>query len=144
MTAAAHALDKRLDLKVVGSDVVHRRDHAVEHVIAAAELAGAFDRDHIARVGNHTDDRRVALVRRTDGAHAAVCQIAADGAAGDRAFGVQDGVGKFFGVLLRKTEHMKGKTLRALAADAGEAGKLLDQLFQCRREVFHDLNLAVP
>ena len=140
--ALRHAVQERLDLKIVGPHVVHRGDDAVEHVVASVILAGALDGDHVARVGHHADDVLVALRGRADGAKPPIGQVAADGAASHGALGLDDGVGKGLRFLLRQAQHVEGKALRALAADAGQARELLDELFKRRGKVLHRLILS--
>ena len=48
------------DAQIVGADAVERREHAVQHVVAAAKAAGALDREQIGRRGDHADEARVA------------------------------------------------------------------------------------
>src|SRR5216683_5267631 len=45
--ATADARHELRDLEVIRTDAVHRRDGAVEHVIATLVLTGALDREHI-------------------------------------------------------------------------------------------------
>src|SRR5205807_3860085 len=59
--AAADAVEQLADAKVVRPDAVHRRDVPAEHMVTAAELLGAFDRDDVPRFLDHADHRRVAL-----------------------------------------------------------------------------------
>ena len=47
------------DLEPLGADAVDRADRAVEHVVAAAELAGALDGEHVQRL---LDDAQPAVV----------------------------------------------------------------------------------
>ncbi len=84
----------------------------------------------------------ITLRRRADRAEAAVRQIAADGAERDGALGVDDGIGKGLGLLFGQAQHEKREPLCALAADAGQARELLNELFERRGKVFHGLNLS--
>ena len=137
-----HAVEQRLNLQIVGPHMVHRRDDAVQHVVAAVVFARALDGDDVARVGDDADDMFITLRRRADGAEAAVRQIAADGAERDGALGVDDGIGKGLGLLFGQAQHEKREPLCALAADAGQARELLNELFERRGKVFHGLNLS--
>src|SRR5680860_1553187 len=47
------------DAQVVRADPLDRRDRATEHVVAATELAGAFDRDDVLGLLHDTDHRKV-------------------------------------------------------------------------------------
>src|SRR3954453_17132384 len=43
------------DAQLLGTDALQGRDRAAQHVVAAAELAGAFDGDHVLGVLDDTD-----------------------------------------------------------------------------------------
>src|SRR5919202_417164 len=58
--AGGEALHELLDAQVVGPHALDRADGAAEHVVAAAELARLLDRDHVLRLLDDADDRRVA------------------------------------------------------------------------------------
>mgnify|MGYP002552882474 CR=1 FL=1 len=111
-------------------------------VCRALRAEGALDGDDVARVGDDADDMFITLRRRADRAEAAVRQIAADGAERDGALGVDDGIGKGLGLLFGQAQHEKREPLCALAADAGQARELLNELFERRGKVFHGLNLS--
>ena len=49
-------------LQVLGVDAVDRRERAAEHVVAAAELVRALDRDHVAGLLDDADQRGVAAL----------------------------------------------------------------------------------
>ena len=54
------------DLQVLGIDAVDRRQRAAEHVVAAAELVRALDRDDVAGLLDDADQRRVAALVEAD------------------------------------------------------------------------------
>ena len=60
----------------------------------------------------------------------------------DGVLGVDDGIGKGLGLLFGQAQHEKREPLCALAADAGQARELLNELFERRGKVFHGLNLS--
>src|SRR6188768_413254 len=51
--------DQLAHAQLLGADAVERRDCAAEHVVAAPELAGALDRDHVLGLLDHADQRVV-------------------------------------------------------------------------------------
>src|SRR5829696_1052556 len=72
------ALDARIelrDLEVVGLDAVDRRERAAEHVVAAAVLVRALDRDDVPRLLDDADQRRVAALVRADRAARALREV---------------------------------------------------------------------
>ena len=54
-------MEQLADSEVVRSDAVHRRDVPAEDVVPPPELLCALDRDDVARLLDHADDRRVSL-----------------------------------------------------------------------------------
>ena len=64
--------------QVLGLDAVDRRERAAEHVVAAAELVRALDRDHVLRLLDDADRRRVAALVEADRAARALGEVEAD------------------------------------------------------------------
>ncbi len=60
--AAGDARQQALDLQVVGADALQRRDRAHQHVIDAAEAAGAIDDVDVLRLFDDADDAVIAAV----------------------------------------------------------------------------------
>ena len=61
LAGPSHARDELGDLQVLGIDAVDRRQRASEHVVAAAVLVRALDRDHVAGLlddADHAASRR--------------------------------------------------------------------------------------
>ena len=58
--AGAEAPDQLGDAEVVGADPVERRQQAVEHVVAAPEVAAALERGQVRRGRDHADGLGVA------------------------------------------------------------------------------------
>ena len=59
--AARAAAEQLADAQVLGVRALERRQRAAQHVIAAAELAGALERQHVTRLLDHAHQRAVAL-----------------------------------------------------------------------------------
>ena len=55
-----HALDQLADTDVVRSDVPHRRQRAVQHMIQTLVLLRALERNYVARLCHHADHLLVA------------------------------------------------------------------------------------
>ena len=123
-----------MDPDVVRANVIHGRQHAVQDVIDAVILAAALEREHIARLRHDADSTLVALRRGADGARLLIGEILADTAAVDVFLGVHNGGCKLQRLLLREGQNMKRQPLRALAPDAGQRGKLVDEIFKCVRK----------
>ena len=137
-TALSHPLQQWLDGDVIGTDVVHGTDDAVEHMVFAVELPAPLHGRHVPWVRHHADHRVIPLGRGTDGAQPPGGEIAAYGAIGDGAFGGNDGIRKRLSVLLRQAQYMKGQPLGGLSTDPRQTGKLFDQRLQRRGKILHD------
>ena len=114
-------------MQIIGAHMIDGGEDTVEHMVATTELTGALHRQHIAGVGHHADDVLITLVVCADRAQAARRQRAAHGAEGHAALGVHDGLGELLRFTLGQVQYMEGEALCRLAADAGQAGKLLHQ-----------------
>ena len=65
------------DPQLVGADALDRADGALQHVVAAVELAGLLDRHDVARLLDHADHRGVAAGVGADVALAALGDVEA-------------------------------------------------------------------
>ena len=93
--AGGHPGDQFGDPQVIRPHVVHRGNYAVENVVQPMVFAGALHGDDVLGVRHHADQGVVPLGAGTEGAGAVpLSEVLADGAAGHRAFGVEDGGGK--------------------------------------------------
>ena len=114
----------------------------MEHVVHPLVLPGALHGHHVLGVGHHADDAAVPPGGGADGAGPLpLGQVLAHGAAGDGGLGLEDGVGKGPGRLLRLVQQIEGQALGALAAHAGQLGKLLHQIFQGGGKILHGIDL---
>ena len=57
----------------------------------------------------------------------------------DCALGFQNGLGKAFRILHRKAQYMESKPLGGLAANTGQARKLIGQILQRRGKKLHTI-----
>jgi hypothetical protein len=78
------------DPQVLGVDAVDRRQRAAEHVIAAAVLVGALERDHVRGLLDDADQRGVAALVLADPAARSLREVAADLAQADPLLDVAD------------------------------------------------------
>ena len=140
--AGGHPLYQGLDVQVIRPHVVHGGDHPVEHVVEPLVLPGPLHGHHVLRVGHHTDDGGVPLGAGEDGAGAVpLRQMLTHRTAVDGGLGGQNGLGKGGGVLLWEGEDVERQPLGGFDADAGQAGELLHQIFQCGGEILHGKDL---
>ena len=131
------ALDARVelgDLEVLRLDAVDRRERAAEHVVAAAVLVRALDRDHVAGLLDDADQRGVAALVLADRAARALGQVEADLAEADPLLDVADRLRERVGVLGRRAQQVEREPLRRAVADAGELAQLGDQALDGRGE----------
>ena len=111
-------------------------------MVDPAVLLGALDGHDVARALHHADGAVVAVLVGADLADLPVGQVLANRAGANLLVRLQDGVGKLLGLVLGEVQHIKGEPLGRLAADARQAGKLLDQAGQRQHIVFHRLKQA--
>src|SRR5262249_12044785 len=122
---------------LLGSDPVNRRESALEHVIAAAELAGALQRDHVHGLLHDAEQRRIAALVSADGAGLRLGDVAANLAILNPGLEFEDRLREAAGVLVAGTEEMEGDPLRRFSSEAREAGELGDERFEERARVLH-------
>jgi hypothetical protein len=96
-------------------------------VIAAVELAGALDRDHVARLFDDADRGGLAALVLADSTGRLRGEVEADLAVADRRLDLADGVGKRERLLLGRAEEMEREPLRGALPDAGQTRELGDQ-----------------
>ena len=77
IAAGAHPLVQLGDLQILGVDAVDRRQRAAEHVVAAAELVRALDRDHVRGLLDDADQLGVAPLVGADPATRPVGEVEA-------------------------------------------------------------------
>ena len=129
-----HALEQLGDVQVLGIDPVDRRQRAAEHVVAAVELAGALDRDHVARLLDHADHGGLAALVLADPAGGLGGEVEADLALADGLLDLADRVGERERLLLGDAQDVEGEPLGGALPDAGQAGELGDQAVDRRGE----------
>ena len=125
--AVVHAAEQLSHVKVLGIDAVDRRQRPAEHVIAAMELPGALDRDHVARLLDHADGGRLAPLVLADAAAWTRGEVEADLAVADGRLDLPDRVGEPERLLLGDAEDVEREPLRGALADAGQASELGDE-----------------
>jgi len=91
--AVVQSRQQLLNADLVRTDIVHRRDGAVEYMVGAVILVGALNGGHIPRI-LHADHAFVPGRVFADGAKLLLRQIAADLALVDLGVGFGNGVGK--------------------------------------------------
>jgi hypothetical protein len=96
-------------------------------VVAAVELVGALDRDHVAGLLDHTQHRRLAPLVLADAAGGIGRQVEADLALAHGLLDLADGFGQRQGVLVGGAQQVEGEPLRGPLTDAGQARQLGDQ-----------------
>ena len=128
------AVEQLGDVEVLGVHAVDRRQRPAEHVVAAVELAGALDRDHVARLLDHADRGRLAALVLADAAGGLGGQVEADLALAHRLLDLADGVGERERLLVGHAQDVEGEPLSGALADARQARELGDQPVDRRRE----------
>jgi len=91
------------------------------------ELAGALDRDHVARLLDNADRGRLAALVLADAAGRLRGEVEADLTVADRRLDLANRVGKRERLLLRRAEEVEREALRGALPDAGQTRELGDQ-----------------
>ncbi len=138
--AGLDTLDQLLDAQVLGIHPVDRRQRTAEHVVAAAELVGALDRDHVARLLHDADHLAVAPLVLADPAARADGQVEADLTVADGLLDLADRVRQRQRLLGREPQDVERQPLSRALADSGHARQLGDQAVYRRGE--HDPSLS--
>ena len=128
------------DLQVLGIDAVDRRQRAAEHVVEAAVLVGALDRDHVGGLLDDADQRAVAARVLADLAARSLGEVEADLAEPDLLLDLADRVGERAGVGVVGAQDVEGEPLRGALADPRQLRELGDQPVDRLR--IHALTLA--
>jgi hypothetical protein len=98
------------------------------------KLAGALERDHVARLLDDADRGRLAALVLADAAGGLGGEVEADLAVPDRGLDLADGVGQRERLLLGGAQDVEREPLRCALPDAGQARELGDQAVDRRGE----------
>ena len=123
-----HALQQLVDAQVAGIDAVERRERAAEHVVEAAELGGALERDDVDGLLDDADERVVAARVAADRADLVLGQVAALAAEAHPLLHLRERGGERERFVLRPLQDVEGEPLRRPRADAGQAAQLRDEV----------------
>src|SRR5581483_3661872 len=122
--AGLHALDELGDPEVLGVHAVDRRQGAAEHVVEAAVLARALDRDHVGRLLDHADEGSVAARVLADPAARPLGEVEADLAEPDPLLDLADRLGERERLLAGRPQDVEGEPLRRALPDPGQLREL--------------------
>ena len=125
--SASTRREQLLDPQLLGPDALDRRDRALQHVVAAAELVGALDRDDVARLLDDAERRGVAPFVEAVAAQLALGDVEAAPAPVTRSLASMIARGEAVGVLGRGLQEVERDPLRRLRADAGQPPELVDE-----------------
>ena len=125
--ALVDALEELADLEPLGPDAVDRADRAVEHVVAAAELAGPLDRQHVERL---LDDAQLAVVAArvaADRAQRGVADVEAALAEHDLVADGDQRARERARLRVGRAKQVERQALGRLGSDPGQPGERLDE-----------------
>ena len=110
-----------VDAQVARVDAVERRECAAEHVVQAAELGRALERDDVDRLLDDADQRVIAACIETDRARLLLGQVPALATEADALLDLLEGRGEGKRLFLRALQDVERKALSRPSADAWEA-----------------------
>ena len=105
--------------KLFWTNAVQRRNRSMQHVIDAAEVFRFLNRANVCRFFHHAYETLIAGRARAVDTGIDISDVVADRAQVKIGFHVANRGSQFFSVFVARTQHMKGKALRALASDSG-------------------------
>src|SRR5215216_2347999 len=122
-----HPCQELLDLQLVRSDALDRRDRAEQHVVQAAVLLSPLDGDDVAWFLDDAQQRGITSVVAAVHAQVALGEVEAPPAPAHALLRLDDGARKTLGVIGRALQQKERDALRRFGADAREASQLVDQ-----------------
>ena len=125
--AALDAPQQLGDLQVVGVDAVDRRKRAAEHVVEAAVLVGALDRDHVGGLLDDADQRLLAVGSEQIRQSGPSARLKQRSQRPTFSFTSRIAVARRLGLLVRRPQDVEGEALRGALADPRQPGQLGDQ-----------------
>ncbi|MDQ1111309.1 hypothetical protein QE418_000757 [Microbacterium testaceum] len=128
------------DTQIVGTDPRDGADGAAQHVVEAAELAGAFDRRDVFGVFDHADQGRIATRVATDRAAVLLGDVAAYLAELHLVADLSEQRRQARYIERRRLQDVECDALSRLRADARKAAELVDQVLD--DAVVHQVNLV--
>ena len=126
--AVAEPGEQLAHAQVVGADAVDRADRAAEHVVAAAELAGALDRDDVLGLLDDADRVHVAPRVEADAAPLGLGDVEADLAEPHAGLDLGQRVREALDVRRVGLQEVEGDPLGALRPDARQPAELVDEV----------------
>src|SRR5450759_4711934 len=130
------------DPQVVRTDARDRVDGPAEHVVPAAELPGALDRDDVLGLLDDADRRERPARVAADAAQLLLRDVAAQRAEPHASLDLGECVDEPADVRLVCREHVESDALGALGTDPGQPPELVDQILD--RTLVHALTLRPP
>ncbi len=115
-------------MELVGPDAVDRRDGAAEHVVAAAELLGALDRDDVLVLLHDAQHRLVAPRVTADAALLVLGDVEADRAEPHPGLDLEQHLGQPAYVGRLGLQQVERDALRSLGTHARQSAELVDQV----------------
>lgn len=124
------ALNKGVDLKLVGSDTVHRRNDTAKHMIETAVLPGVLETHHILDTLDHADRRSVATLIGTDRTDLRFRNVVAKRTVADTPPHSDDRLAESHARLLVAAENVESETQSGFPPDSGQTRKFGDGTFE--------------
>src|SRR5690606_20295774 len=120
--------DQLADPQLLGAHALEVVDRSLQHVVAAAVLAGALHRDDVAGLLHHAQDVGVTPGIRADAAQLALGDVEALAAEADLLLHLDDRPGEAVRLLRVHLEQVEGDALGRLRPDARQPAERVDEL----------------
>lgn len=124
------APDKGVDLKLVGSDSVHRRNDTAKHMVETAVLPGVLETHHVLDTLDHADRRSVAALIGTDRTDLCLGNVVTERTVADTPPHSDDRLAESHARLLVAAENVESETQSGFPPDSGQTRKFGDGTFE--------------
>ncbi len=123
---AFQPFNQSLQLQLIRPFSFQRRKRSAQHMIKTGILARALNGEDVVRLFDDADHSAITVGARAVKAGIGIGDVVTDAAFTNLQLGIANGVGQGHRVFWVGAEHMKGKALRRLLADPGQAFELID------------------
>lgn len=126
----SHAIDKRVNLQLIGTDTVHRRDNSAEHMVEPRILAGVLETHHVLDTLDNANRRTVTAGVGADRTDLGLRDVMAERTVAHPAAHIDNSLTQRDTGRLIAAENVEREAQSRLTADARQTRKLRDGTFE--------------